>query len=127
MATVQQALNEWKTLGVRGWLEARQPWFYLAEELGAKCSKLVGAEPEEVVPDVLYEEETICGDFLRQLSRWQTQPDLPLPLPSYLPEQHRSGGLAAAAEVADAAERERVLREAAALGIDLLSGEEPRS
>jgi kynureninase len=47
--SVLQAINEWKTLGIKGWLEAHQPWFYLAEDLGAKCSKLVGAEPEEVV------------------------------------------------------------------------------
>lgn len=47
--TVLRELNEWKTLGVRGWLEAKQPWFYLAEKLGAECSKLVGAKPEEVV------------------------------------------------------------------------------
>lgn len=46
---VLQELNEWKTLGIRGWLEAEQPWFYLAEKLGAECSKLVGAKPEEVV------------------------------------------------------------------------------
>ena len=66
-------------------------------------------------------------DFLRQLRHYQASPDLPLPLEAYLPEQHRSGAVATAAQVADAAERERVLREAAVLGIDLLSGEEPRS
>lgn len=48
-SSVLQVLDEWKTLGIRGWLEAKQPWFYLAEELGAKCAKLVGAEAEEVV------------------------------------------------------------------------------
>lgn len=48
-SSVLQALDEWKTLGIRGWLEARQPWFYLAEELGAKCAKLVGAGANEVV------------------------------------------------------------------------------
>jgi len=47
--SVLRVLDEWKTLAIRGWLEARQPWFYFAEELGAKCAKLVGAEPEEVV------------------------------------------------------------------------------
>ncbi len=46
---VLRVLNEWKTLGIRGWLEARRPWFYFAEELGGKCAKIVGAEPEEVV------------------------------------------------------------------------------
>ena len=46
---VLRILDEWKTLGIRGWLEAKHPWFYLAEELGAKCAKLVGAKPQEVV------------------------------------------------------------------------------
>ncbi|NIO36827.1 kynureninase, partial [Candidatus Bathyarchaeota archaeon] len=36
-------------LGIRGWLEAKHPWFYLSEELGAMCAKIVGAEPAEVV------------------------------------------------------------------------------
>lgn len=48
-SSVLRVLDEWKTLGIRGWLEARKPWFYFAEELGAKCAKLVGAEAEEVV------------------------------------------------------------------------------
>jgi kynureninase len=47
--SVLRILDEWKALGVRGWLEAKHPWFYLAEELGAKCAKLVGARPQEVV------------------------------------------------------------------------------
>jgi len=48
-SSVLRVVNEWKTLGIKGWLEAKHPWFYLAEELGAMCAKLVGAEPEEVV------------------------------------------------------------------------------
>jgi len=48
-SSVLRVLNEWKTLGIRGWLEAKRSWFYFAEELGAKCAKLVGAEPKEVV------------------------------------------------------------------------------
>ena len=48
-SSVFRVLKEWKTLGIRGWLEARRPWFHFAEELGAMCAKLVGAEPEEVV------------------------------------------------------------------------------
>jgi len=93
----------------------------------AAWSVSLAAEPEEVLPAAWYEQETICGDFLRQLRHYQAHPDLPLPLEAYLPEQHRSGAVATAAQVADPAERERVLREAAVLGIDLLSGEEPRS
>lgn len=48
-SSVLRVLNEWKTLGIRGWLEAKHPWFHLAEELGTLCAKLVGAEPREVV------------------------------------------------------------------------------
>jgi kynureninase len=48
-SSVLRVLKEWKTLGIRGWLEAKRPWFHFAEELGAMCAKLVGAEPEEVV------------------------------------------------------------------------------
>jgi len=47
--SVLRMLDEWRSQGVRGWLEAERPWFYLAEELGAMCSKLVGARPNEVV------------------------------------------------------------------------------
>jgi kynureninase len=48
-SSVLRVLDEWKTFGIRGWLEAKRPWFYFAEELGAMCASLVGAQPEEVV------------------------------------------------------------------------------
>jgi kynureninase len=48
-AALLRALHEWKTLGIRGWLEAENPWFYFAERLGAQAAQLVGAEPDEVV------------------------------------------------------------------------------
>jgi len=47
--SLQRVLNEWKTLGIRGWLEAEKPWFYYAEEMGAQASELVGAEPGELI------------------------------------------------------------------------------
>lgn len=47
--SVLRVLDEWRTLGIGGWLDGRRPWFYFAEELGAMCAELVGAEPEEVV------------------------------------------------------------------------------
>jgi kynureninase len=42
------ALEQWKTLGIDGWLGADPPWFTLGEELGALVAPLVGAEPEAV-------------------------------------------------------------------------------
>jgi kynureninase len=47
--SVLRVLDEWRDLGIRGWTEACQPWFYFAEKLGSMCARLVGAEPEEVV------------------------------------------------------------------------------
>jgi kynureninase len=48
-ASVLQALEQWKTLGIGGWLEADPAWFYLGEELGRRMAPLVGAWPESVV------------------------------------------------------------------------------
>ena len=48
-SSVLRVLDEWATLGVRGWLEAKRPWFYFSEQLGAMCASLVGAAADEVV------------------------------------------------------------------------------
>jgi len=48
-ASLVKAVESWKRLAVRGWLEADPPWFHLAERLGARCAPLVGAAPDEVV------------------------------------------------------------------------------
>ncbi len=47
-ASVQRALDAWKTLAIGGWLDASPPWFTLAERLAARVAPLVGAHPEEV-------------------------------------------------------------------------------
>jgi kynureninase len=46
---VQRVISEWQNLAIGGWLDANPPWFYMAEETGALCSGLVGAEPNEVI------------------------------------------------------------------------------
>jgi kynureninase len=43
------ALEQWKTLGIDGWMSAEPSWFTLGEQLGAMMAPLVGAEPDEVV------------------------------------------------------------------------------
>ena len=48
-ATLLRVLDEWKHLGIEGWLGASPPWYTLAEELGALMAPLVGAEADEVV------------------------------------------------------------------------------
>lgn len=42
-------VEDWKRLGIDGWTEGENPWFYLPERLGALSADLVGASPEEVV------------------------------------------------------------------------------
>jgi len=47
--SIHNVLDDWRTLGIGGWLGGKRPWFYFAEQIGAMCSSLVGAEPEEVI------------------------------------------------------------------------------
>lgn len=46
---VLNALDEWKTLGIQGWMHGDPPWLTLGEELGRRQAALVGAEADEVV------------------------------------------------------------------------------
>lgn len=47
--SIHNVLDDWRTLAVEGWLRGKQPWFYFSEQIGAMCSRLVGAEPDEVI------------------------------------------------------------------------------
>lgn len=42
-------VEQWRDLGIVGWLQADPPWFYLGEELGRRMAPLVGADTSEVV------------------------------------------------------------------------------
>ncbi|WP_108672066.1 kynureninase [Peribacillus acanthi] len=44
-----QSLEDWKTLGIDGWMGGAHPWFDLSEKLGQMCAPLVGSSPEEVI------------------------------------------------------------------------------
>ena len=46
---VLRALDEWKRLGIDGWMRGNPPWFGIGEELGARVAPLVGAHPDSVV------------------------------------------------------------------------------
>ena len=47
--SIHNVLNDWRTLAIDGWLGGKRPWFYFSEHVGAMCSSLVGAEPDEVI------------------------------------------------------------------------------
>ena len=47
--TLIDLLNSWKTLGIDGWTEGENPWFYLSESVGEKMAPLVGGMAGEVI------------------------------------------------------------------------------
>lgn len=47
--SIKRVLNEWRDLGIKGWLKGKQPWFYFAEKMAEKASGLVGAEAGELI------------------------------------------------------------------------------
>jgi kynureninase len=47
--SILAAVDQWKRLGIDGWLTAEPDWFTLGERLGAMTAPLVGAIPDEVV------------------------------------------------------------------------------
>lgn len=47
--SVLNVLNEWKNMGIKGWLDGKTPWFYLAEEMGWLAAPLVGADKNELI------------------------------------------------------------------------------
>lgn len=47
--TLLESLEDWKTLGINGWMQGTHPWFTLAERLGAMTAPLIGALPEETI------------------------------------------------------------------------------
>jgi len=93
----------------------------------AAWSLSLDVELSASLPPEWYEQETIRGDFLRAVRQLQLSDAEPLDLESYVAEEHLAGSLGPAVTVADQATRQRVLREAAWLGVDLLSGEESQS
>ncbi|MBD3383394.1 kynureninase, partial [candidate division KSB1 bacterium] len=48
-ASLLRIVDEWKRLGINGWMKAEKPWFYYAETLAGQFAPLVGAESEEVI------------------------------------------------------------------------------
>jgi DNA repair protein SbcD/Mre11 len=93
----------------------------------AAWSVSIEVELSETLPPEWYEQETIRGDFLRAIRQLQMNAEEPLALEHYLAETHRAGTLAAGVAFPGGPARDEILREAAALGVDLLSGEEPHA
>jgi len=76
------------------------------------------------LPAESYEEDTILGDFLRAVREHQRNERMPLDFAGYLPDRGKNRALAALFDTGQGASRQVLLEEAAALGADLLRGEE---
>jgi DNA repair protein SbcD/Mre11 len=83
----------------------------------------INIEPADRLPEEWYEQETIRGDFLREIRRLQMNSEESLELQAYISEAHQAGSLGAVAQLPDAYARGRVLTEAALLGAALLGGD----
>ncbi|HUT13501.1 MAG TPA: DNA repair exonuclease [Thermoguttaceae bacterium] len=90
-------------------------------------SASLGVEFSAGLPPQWYEQETIRGDFLRAIRQLQMNAGEPIDLEPYVAEEHLAGTLGSLLTVADRPARDRVLSEAALLGVDLLSGEEAQA
>ncbi len=99
----------------------------------AAWSTSLDVEPSGALSSEWYEQDTIRGEFLRAVRRFQTDSADPLPVQAYLAAEHLAGSLGSAAmfpdkafsgkTVSDKTGRGRVLSEAAMLGVDLLTGD----
>lgn len=63
---VESLLDDWQTLAIRGWEEAKPPWFYYGERLGDRLAPLVGAPPDTcvVTGGTTVNIHTLIGSFL---------------------------------------------------------------
>lgn len=66
---LQEAVEQWRTLGIRGWSESDPPWFWYGERLGERLGPLLGAAPAECVATgtTTTNIHTIIGTFLDEL------------------------------------------------------------
>ncbi|MBT6338354.1 MAG: kynureninase [Desulfobacula sp.] len=46
---IARVTKEWKQTAIKGWLAGDKPWFYLPEEIGKKCARIIGADENEVI------------------------------------------------------------------------------
>ena len=48
-AALERALQQWKDLGIAGWMDADPPWLDLSREVTRRCAPIVGAKADQIV------------------------------------------------------------------------------
>jgi DNA repair exonuclease SbcCD nuclease subunit len=96
---------------------------WLRDEFGRGESGLwttrVKIDPPATLPTSWYEEDTILGEYLRSIGRYQSDESLNLSLHEYLPLAAEDSQLGGAARVSSE-RRESTLRQAALMGVEYL-------
>jgi DNA repair exonuclease SbcCD nuclease subunit len=72
-----------------------------------------------------FEEDSIRGDYLRAVQEWRQDPAQPLEIETYLPDPSLLETVGTDVKLDDVAVRAAVLDEAAVLGVELLSADDP--
>jgi len=73
------------------------------------------------VPPEWFDQETVLGDFVRQVRASEQDERIPFDLKRFLPDDLRDEELAAIARISSPAERAALITRAAKLGVDLLT------
>jgi hypothetical protein len=77
------------------------------------------------LPAELYDEDTILGDFLRAVRKYEDDESRPLHWTRFMPDLSDKPAVASLLQPADRDQRRELLTNCAALGVELLRGEEP--
>lgn len=100
---------------------------WLRDEYGQRKPALwttrITVNPPEKPEKKWLEEDTILGDFLREIEKYQQDETRALPVGSLIADESAREMFGGIVDVADHPTRECVLREAARLAIDMLRGE----
>ena len=81
------------------------------------------AEPPSILPSGWYEEDTVLGDLLRLVQQYQEDDTAELVLEPLTEKHELNERLAAELLQVDPSRRERLLRQVAILGVDLMRGD----
>ena len=99
----------------------------LRREFGAECPGLwsvsLEVEPPEVLPSGWYEEDTVLGDLLRSVQRYQADPKLDLKLDTFDNMRELTHAYEDLMTIRNEDERTRLLRHLAVLSVDLMRGD----
>jgi DNA repair exonuclease SbcCD nuclease subunit len=87
----------------------------LAWSASLECSSPLSVPPE------WYDQETVLGDFVRQVRASEQDERIPFDLQRFLPEDVRDDEFVAMGRINDSAERAALVTRAAKLGVDLLT------